>query len=198
MVDVSRRTVTRFLNANGYYYLQARKKGLLTEKDKKIRLKFVKWILKEKPKDFWCKNINFYLDRVGFVYKRNPKDQALAPNGRVWRKRSKGLVQDCTAKGQACGTGGKYVKLIVTISYGRGVTCAKRYESMNGELFAGFIVENFENIIKAGETLSRMWVRDGDPSQKSAKAKKAMMQVNAEIFSIPARSPDMNPIENVF
>jgi len=37
-----------------------------------------------------------------------------------------------------------------------------------------------------------------NPSQNSRKAKDAMEEVGANIFSIPARSPDCNPIENVF
>ena len=31
------------------------------------------------------KKSGFLFGGVGFVYKRNPKDQALAPDGRVWR-----------------------------------------------------------------------------------------------------------------
>jgi hypothetical protein len=49
-----------------------------------------------------------YLDGTGFAYKRNPLNQALAPKGRVWRKRSEGLTPGCTAKGQKTGTGGSY------------------------------------------------------------------------------------------
>ena len=34
----SRRTFSRYLNVNGYGYLQARKKGLLSENDRKLRI----------------------------------------------------------------------------------------------------------------------------------------------------------------
>lgn len=34
----SRRTLSRYLNENGYGYLQARKKGLLSENDQKFRI----------------------------------------------------------------------------------------------------------------------------------------------------------------
>ena len=40
--DVSVRTVSRFLNSQGYYYLQARKKGVLTVTDMKKRLQFAR------------------------------------------------------------------------------------------------------------------------------------------------------------
>ena len=52
-------------------------------------------------------------------------------------------------------------------------------------------------VINAGKN-SRKWLQDGDPSQNSAAAKKAMREVNSDLFSIPPRSPDINPIENFF
>ena len=43
-----------------------------------------------------------------------------------------------------------------------------------------------------------MFVQDGDPSQNSKAAKTALEKIGAVQFSIPPRSPDLNPIENVF
>ena len=43
-----------------------------------------------------------------------------------------------------------------------------------------------------------MFVQDGDPSQNSAAARKEMKELGVEVHSIPPRSPDINPIENVF
>ncbi|XP_066920593.1 uncharacterized protein [Clytia hemisphaerica] len=40
--------------------------------------------------------------------------------------------------------------------------------------------------------------QDGCPVQNSAKAKKAIKDIGAEVFSILPRSPDLNPIENIF
>ena len=93
---VSVRTVTRYLHANGYRYLQARKKGLVSEADKKKRVRFAKKIMKEYDEDFWTKDIAFYLDDVSFVYKKNPKDQATAPTGKIWRKANEGLKSGWT------------------------------------------------------------------------------------------------------
>lgn len=97
---VSVRTVTRFLHANGYRYLQARKKGLVNEADKKKRVTFAKKMMKEYDEDVWTKDIAFYLDGVSFVYKKNPKDQATAPTGKIWRKANEGLNSGCTSKGK--------------------------------------------------------------------------------------------------
>ncbi len=190
--------ISRFLNSKGYFYLQSRKKELLSERDRKLRVSFSKPMLKDYEVDVWTKDIAFYLDGVGFVYKRNPRDQALAPRGRTWRMKSEGLLQGCTAKGQACGTGGKYVKVMAAISYGKGVICFERYEKMNGQTFANFIKKNFNAMVVAAGKNSRMWIQDGDPSQNSKLAIEAMESVNSELLSIPPRSPDINPIENFF
>jgi hypothetical protein len=42
-----------------------------------------------------------------------------------------------------------------------------------------------------------LFLRDGDPRQNSVAAKRALDDVNAKLFSIPPRSPDINPIENL-
>ena len=39
---------------------------------------------------------------------------------------------------------------------------------------------------------------DGYPRQNSKKARRAIEEVGGIIFKIPSRSPDLNPIENVF
>ena len=45
--DVSNRTIRRYLNRNGFKFLQARKKGLLSEKDKRERLTFARSMRRE-------------------------------------------------------------------------------------------------------------------------------------------------------
>ena len=109
-----------------------------------------------------------------------------------------GVKQGCTAKGSACGTGGNYVKFVVPISYEKGVICVEPYHKMDGEYFAGFLRGNFEQLIKNSGKNSRCWIQDGDPSQNSSQAKQAMLEVKSDLLSIPPRSPDLNPIENVF
>jgi hypothetical protein len=149
--------------------------------------------------DVWTQEIAFYLDGTGFAYKRNPLDHALAPKGRVWRKRSEGLTPGCTAKGQKTGTGGRVVKLMVAISYDKGVVICKAYDKLDGRYFANFIDENFVSMFgTADKSLKRLWLQDGDPSQNSAMARAAMDRANCELLKIPPRSPDLNPIENIF
>ena len=195
---VSTRTINRFLNRNGYRYLQARRKGLMSKEDREKRVEFAKRVTMEYTESLWTKEIAFYLDGVSFEYKRNPKSQCMAPSGRVWRRPSEGLSPGCIAKGSKCGTGGNYVKLIVAISYIEGVVAAVPYEKMTGEYFAQFLREHFEAILDKANKNTRLFLQDGDPSQNSCAAKEAMKDVKANLFSIPPRSPDINPIENFF
>ena len=127
------------------------------------------------PPNVWTDSIAFYLDGVSFVYKANPLDQARAPKGRVWRRKSEGLKQGCLAKGRKAGTGGKVAKFMVAITYGRGVLVCERYEKMNGNYFASFIDRNFNSMFaRSGKGSSRLWLQDGDPSQNSKAAREAM------------------------
>ena len=43
-----------------------------------------------------------------------------------------------------------------------------------------------------------LFLQDNDPSQNSAKAKEALNNIGAEVVTLPARSPDLNPIDNFF
>ena len=85
----------------------------------------------------------FYVDGVSFTHKRRPMDQAKAPRGRVWRKKSEGLKRGCTAKGSKEGTGGNLVKVIVATSYDKGVIEVYEYEHLDGNKFAEFVDERF-------------------------------------------------------
>ena len=102
---VSSRTVRRLLHKNGFHFLQARKKGLMKASDlvkrkafcgrcKRLKLGF----------EFWTKGVSMYLDGKGFGWKQNPKDQALAPKGRIWRRKGEGLEPGCTARAGKAGT----------------------------------------------------------------------------------------------
>ena len=147
--DVSNRTIRRYLNRNGFKFLQARKKGLLSEKDKRERLTFARSMRRDYSRNVWKKEIAFYLDATSFVYKRHPMDQARAPRGRIWRKISEGLDPGCTAKGRKEGSGGKIVHIMAAISYGQPVLIAEPFVKMNDQYFESFIDNEFEFNISA-------------------------------------------------
>lgn len=76
-------------------------------------------------------NICFYLEGVSFYHKYNPLDDARVPKGKIWRKRKEGL--SVTAKGTHVGSGGRVVKMIVAISYGKGVIYCEQYEKLDDD-----------------------------------------------------------------
>ncbi len=140
---ISYRTFYRELRSEGFQYLQARKKGLMSQLDRAKRLKFArecKIVLQDEPALFH-EVIAFYLDGVSFVYKARPMTQALVPKGKVWRKRSEGLK--ITAKGSKNMAGGKRLHLLVAIAYNRGVVYVEEYTKMNGVYFSDSVVRNF-------------------------------------------------------
>ena len=199
--QASYNTFVRILHAMGYACRPTRRKGILTDKDKKKRLQFAKKELDRllSDKDFWTKKIAFYLDGVSFIYKRNPKAASMNSRGRVWRLRSEGLK--ITSKGSKNLAGGKRLHLMVAFSYKSGVINVEEYTKMNGDYFAGYINRNFNTCFQKSilsRNDKRLFVMDNDPSQNSCKAKTALRRAKAHLHTIPARSPDINPIENLF
>lgn len=198
---VNRRTISRYLNQLGFNYMQARKKGLLNENDKRKRriyAKKMKNVLKTYP-DFYSSDIAFYLDGVSFVHKYNPSREAERPNARIWRRKGEGL--NLTSKGSKELAGGRRLHVIVAVAFGRGVVLREPYEKMNGEFFANFVKEHFNLCFaKCGPKRDgqRIFVMDNDPCQNSKLALTALEEVESELHRIPPRSPDLNPIENIF
>ena len=194
----SERTVRRALQKEGYGNYNSRKKGVLSLEDLKERVSFAKQMVKKYPSKFWTHDVAFFLDAVHFVFKTQPLSHSSTPSSKIWRKRCEGLKRSCTAKGRKEGTGGKYVKILAAISYNKGFILCEPYEQMTGEYFATFVRTHFNDMFEDAGKDSYTWVQDGDRSQNSAQAKQAMKDVNAHLLSIPPRSPDINPIENVF
>ena len=116
----------------------------------------------------------------------------------AWRTRDEGL--NCTVKGSHVGSGGKVPHFIVAIACGKGIIlCEQYHRRINGEMFVEFITEHFDDTFeKSANPRGKLFLQDGDPSQNSKKAKVSWDKVEARKFDIPPRSPDINPIENVF
>ena len=199
--EVHIRTYRRYLNSMGYKFLVCRKKGLLSDNDKLIRLRYareMKCILKDYG-DYYTNHIAFYLDGVSFIHKYNPYKESLSPRGRVWRRAGEGLK--ITAKGSKDLAGGRRIHFIVAIAYNKGMILVEEYEHMNGQYFAKFIRSKLNYTFgQAGPKFDgkRIFCMDNDPSQNSEVALKEICKREASLHAIPARSPDLNPIENIF
>ena len=188
IASVSLDTIWRTLHRMGYSFLQCRRKGVLTEKDLIKRKRFARMVKNEHPEDLWKEDICFYIDSVSFVQKFHPNDQARAPRGRTWRKKSEGLSRDCTAEGSHVGSGGRLLKLFVAISFSQGFICAHQYDKVTGDTFEQFILQQIPIIYKNSRKMhSNLFVEDGDPSQNSAKSLRAVQAVGMKLFKIPPR-----------
>ena len=159
------------------------------------RVAFAKDMQKMYRPDVWKTSVAFYLDGVSFCYKRNPVNQGRAPKGRVWRKTNEGL----TAKGCKEGSGGRVLRLMVAISYGKGVIECHQYDDLYSSYFAGFLNDNIDEMFaKVDKNRSRLFLQENASTQNSALVQKVLRLKRAKQLHIPARSPDINPIENFF
>ena len=194
--EVSYRTIYREVKSAGFQLLPARKKGVLTSRERKKRKAFAKEcnkILSAKP-NFFSRDIAIYLDGVSFVHKTQPLSDALAPKWRVWRKRTEGL--QVTEKGCKNLAGGKRLHLLVAISHNKGVLLVQEYEKMTGAYFARFVRQISCSIFAHSWT---KMVRNGQRSiaAKSSCSESYKKRVLCIVFD-SSRSPDLNPIENMF
>ena len=148
----SRRTFNRYFNEKGYGYFQARKKGLLTENNCKLRLKYARKMKRELAvnPDFYNHEVAFYLDGV---YKNNPTMSSLGQNTRVWRKNGEGL--QFTAKGSKDLAGGRRLHIIVAIAYEKGVVLKETYEKMTVHS-SPVLLEIISTTHLPGQVLKRM------------------------------------------
>jgi len=152
------------------------------------------------PETLWTRQIKFYFDGKSFVHKTNPRDQARAPGARIWRRSSEGLHEHCTSKGSKAGNSGKVAHFFVAMSHSSGVVLCEQYEKLTGQMFADFVKEHFlDTFQRCGNSHEdRCFLMDNDPSQNSKKAQHALHSIHASPFTIPPRSADCNPIENMF
>ncbi len=196
--NVSNRTIRRALNKKGYDFTQCRKKGQLSIEDLDTRLTFARKC-KKLPEEFWTSGISFYLDGTGWVHKTNPCKTAKTARTRIWKKKGESLSRECLSKGKKEGVNGKVAHFMVAIAHGKGVIKCFLYEKLNGVMCADFIREHFPSMFQdSANPRGKLFLQDGDPSQNSAPSKEAMESVGCRLFKIPPRSPDLNPIENVF
>lgn len=197
--DVSNRTIRQSLGKEGYAYSQCRRKGQLLKEDLKKRLSFAS-MCKKLPDNFWMDGISFYLDGKSWVHKTNPSEHTRTMRTRTWKKKGESLERNCTAKGKKEGSGGRVAKFMVAIAYGRGVLKCQQYTgNVNAELCANFVRDHFPGMFeRSPNPKGKLFLQDGDPSQNSKEAKDAMDSIGCRLFKIPARSPDLNPIENIF
>ena len=104
-----------------------------------------------------------------------------------------------TAKGSHVGSGSRVVKMIVAITYRKRVIYCEQYDKLDGNYLANVVRRNFPKMFrKRGKHASKLFIQDNRPVLNCAQAQKAIQDVDGLLFATPKRSPDLNPIENVF
>ena len=138
-----------------------------------------------------------HVDGVGFEYESNPCEHAKFLKKKEWRTIRDGLHFGCTARGNK--EGKHYVKLMVGVEYNRGVVmCIPLLQKMNGGYYSQLVETKISPVLDGMDGCSRKILQDGCHSQNCRKAFRMMEQHNIALFAIPARSPDLKPIENLF
>ena len=111
---------------------------------------------------------------------------------------SEGLTFGCIAKGKK--EGNKQVKFMVAISYNKGVVLCEEYDrKLDGYRFSRMVRRCFPLAFNLSiNPKSKRILQGGCPVQNSKRGKSAIHRLGGHVFCIPARSPDCNPIENLF
>ena len=139
-----------------------------------------------------------YVDAVGFEFKRNSYLHSKTPQAEEQRLKNEGLKCGCTTKGKK--EGFTQTSFLVGIGYIKGVVlCKPLANRMNGTYYASIVQQTFRAALK--KTLNpkaKHILVDGDPSQNSKLSKQAIARIGRKTFIIPARSPDLSPIKNLF
>ena len=74
-----------------------------------------------------------------------------------------------------------------------------RFHTRKGSFLLNNInIQMVHHLPRRSGKMHRCCLQDGDPSQNSKKALIALQEANFELFLTPPRSPELNPIENMF
>ena len=136
-----------------------------------------------------------YVDGVASEYKPNSYLHSKTASAKEWRLKNEAL--EFTAKGKKSEV---QVKFFVGARHNAAVVLCERLTGrMIRKYYASIVQRCFHRALK--KTMSpnakRIFV-DGDHSQNSKLIMAVIQQINGKFFQIPARSPDLNPIENLF
>ena len=98
------------------------------------------------------------------------------------------------------GTGARVAKFIVAIAHEKGVIKCQQYEgNINGDIFSRFIDTHLPEMFLSGvNQKGKLFLQDEHPSQNCELSRESMDKVGFRLFKKPVRSPDPNPIENIF
>ena len=113
------------LNKCGYHYRQAMRKGLLIEKDLKLRMKFARDMKKYYDNGLWASGICFILMLRTLCIKQIQRTrQRFQKICLVWRKENEDLTKGCTSKGNKARHGSKVASFLLLYHLVKGFAIA--------------------------------------------------------------------------
>jgi len=170
---VTDQTDGRLLDRNGYVFLQAHKKGLISQTDKENREVFAQRMETDYTPNLWPDSIAFYLD--GVSTKQNPGTKPTPTKGKHGKENPKALCKGAWPNG----AGGKVAKFMVALSYRKGVFDK---DMRIWTYFTSFFNPNYHRMfVRSRKGLSRLWLHDGNPSQNSKATHEAMACCQLEL-----------------
>lgn len=199
------RVVLNALHTRGITSHKMREKPLRTDDDVAARWQFGKDHA-NKPGAFWSSSVHAYLDNKFFPAYLTGKARTYAAKRavhRTFRKRGQGVAKGHVRPRKATsGTfGAKSVLVGVAICAKKVLMCHVVDGKWNGAAAAKMYSSSLVPALrKAYPSKSRFLVlEDNDPTgYKATVAKQAKREGNVDVFELPKRSPDLNPLDYGF
>jgi transposase len=186
-IDVSRDTVARALKSMGYVARVKKKKPMLSEKQRKARLEWArahaKWTSDDWKHVIWSDEAPF------MIVNSDGKEY-------VWEKPSQ-IISESSVKPTKKFGGGKVMMWGCITWEGVGFSC-KIDETLDAELYAEILRGELKRTIDFYDfDISEViFQADNDPKHTSHLAQDTLEELNIQVMSWPAQSPDLNPIEH--